>query len=231
MRKIYLAILTIFMFFIIACDESTTSSNGTDNTVENTDTTEATPKPDVPVAVGALVVFEDESDQKFGYKDEKGTLILEPKYAMAMDFENGIAPVVDDEGWAYINEKGEVLLRPFVFDNGPDYFEGGLARFKENNKIGFMDDHGKKVIPANFDFAWPFKTETTSACNGCKEEFADETGEHKVIRGGKWGLIDKTGNWVIPCEYDEIKGFGEEETGEVRTGEEWLKFDNKGTRL
>lgn len=230
MKKIYFLIVSALVFFMASCDDSPSTENTTATDSTKTDIA-VVPVSVTPIAKGELVVFEEETTQNFGYKDEEGTVILAAKYSMAMDFENGIAPVVDKEGWVYINQKGEALLRPFIFDNGPDYFEGGMARFRENNKIGFMDDHGKKIIAASFDFAWPFKTATTFACNGCKEEFADETGEHKVIKGGKWGLIDKTGNWLIPCEYDEIKGFGEEEVGEVRTGEEWFKFDNKGNRL
>lgn len=229
MKKIHFLILSVLVVFMVSCGNS--SSETTNNTANlNTDTA-STIIPETPSPKGNLVAFENETEHTFGYKDEAGTVILEAKYSMAMDFENDVAPVVDKEGWAYINTKGEVLVRPFIFDNGPDYFENGMARFRENNKIGFMDDHANKVIPANFDFAWPFKSSATIACNGCKEEFSDETGEHKVVRGGKWGLIDQKGNWLIPCEYDEIKGFGEEETGEVRTGEEWFKFDNKGNKL
>ena len=54
----------------------------------------------------------------------------------------------DEQGWVYVNEKGEAVLRPFIYDNGPDYFEEGLARFVAKGKMGFHDQSLKVWIPA-----------------------------------------------------------------------------------
>lgn len=52
----------------------------------------------------------------------------------------GVAFVVDDTGWACIDVTGSVRLRPFVFDNGPDYPSEALFRYVDGARIGFADD-------------------------------------------------------------------------------------------
>ena len=54
------------------------------------------------------------------------------------------------------NRKGQLLYYPLLYDNGPDYWEEGLKRYVENDKVGFVNWFGKKVIPARWDFAMPF---------------------------------------------------------------------------
>jgi len=80
-----------------------------------------------------------------------------------------------------INEKGETVIRPFVVDNGPDYFEDGLARFRIDNKFGFFDRTGKIIIGAQFDFAFPFHEGLAAICAGCKEEPEGESIENVEI--------------------------------------------------
>ena len=141
-----------------------------------------------------LNIFEEEGF--FGYKDQNEKVIIAAKYAVAMDFsEKGIAAVADSSGWAYINTRGNILVRPYIYDNGPDYFSEGLARFIEKRKIGFIDEYGKIIIKAQWDFAYPFKNGKAAVCNGCNI-LTDN--EHKKISGGEWGYIDKTGKINVP---------------------------------
>ncbi len=117
---------------------------------------------------GKLVPFENEG--KWGYKNASGQVLIKPQFDMANDFSpEGIAAVVDDKGWAYINEKGETVIRPFVIDNGPDYFKQGLARFRINNKFGFFDRKGKIIIGSQFDFALPFHEGLAAICVDAKK--------------------------------------------------------------
>ena len=149
-----------------------------------------------------------EVDGVWGFADPDGFMIIEPKYAMAYEFsEGGITSVLGDDGWAVINMKGEVLVRPFIYDNGPDYFEEGLARYvDEQGKFGFFDLYGQIAVPAAFDFAAPFVEQRAAVCNGCVRV---QVGEHWTMKGGKWGYIDVKGDVVIPLEYDEANDFVE----------------------
>jgi len=136
-----------------------------------------------------LVPFE--KDGQWGYKDSRGRVVIEPRFVVAQEFlPGGIAAVADEKEWSYIDAKGNVVIKPFLFDNGPDYFREGLARFKSEDKFGFFDKTGKKVIPAQFDFAAPFSE-----------------GLAAVSNSGKWGFIDRKGRIVIPLRFDEVSDF------------------------
>jgi hypothetical protein len=137
-----------------------------------------------------------EKDGLYGYKNQHDQIVISAKYPAAMNFnEKGIAAVADSSGWAYIDTQGNILIRPYIYDNGPDYISEGLARFVENSKFGFFDDSGKIVIDAQWDFAYPFKNGRTAVCKGCKIIIENE---HCSIIGGEWGYIDRTGKVIIP---------------------------------
>lgn len=132
-------------------------------------------------------------------------MVIEPRFVVAQEFlPGGIAAVADQKEWSYIDARGNVVIKPFLFDNGPDYFREGLARFKSENKFGFFDKTGKKVIPAQFDFAAPFSEGLAAVCSGCTEV---SRGEHAFMKGGKWGFIDKKGRIVIPLRFEQVSDF------------------------
>jgi hypothetical protein len=141
-----------------------------------------------------LEIFEN--DGLFGYKSQNEKVVIEAKYVAALDFsDKGIAFVADSSGWVCIDKKGKSLLQPFIYDNGPDYFSEGLARFVEKGKVGFFDESGNIIIKAQWDFAYPFEDGKAAVCNGCK--MATEN-EHQKISGGEWGYINKTGKVITP---------------------------------
>ncbi len=139
---------------------------------------------------------EDPDSDLWGYVTASGEVVIPPHYVLATEFTTkGIAAIVDEDGWAWIDDQGTVLLRPFIFDNGPDDFSEGLSRFVEKGKIGFFDTSGKVVIPARFTFANPFQDGCAAFCEGCIKVMY---GEHYAYEGGAWGCIDRTGTVVVP---------------------------------
>ena len=137
----------------------------------------------------SLIAFEE--NDLWGFKSTDVDAVIPPKYLIVYDFnDHGGAAVLDENGWLFINQAGEELLKPFIFDNGPDAFKEGLARFVEEGKIGFFNPAGDVVIPAKFDFAYPFEQGQAKACEGCESV---KQGDHSVIEGGTWFKIDKTG--------------------------------------
>lgn len=141
------------------------------------------------------VPFEDQQG-RWGLRQPGGRMLIPPRYILFMRVNRfGIAMVLDETGWAAIDTRGQVLLRPFVFDNGPDEFQEGLARFVENNKMGFFNERCQKIIPARFDFALPFENGQARVCQGCRSVKTDD--EHSVIQGGQWQVIDRSGQ-IIP---------------------------------
>lgn len=125
--------------------------------------------------------------------DDKDITAYHRKIFGAENFnKRGVAHIITEEGWVAINRKKKILYRPFIFDNGSDYVQEGLLRFVENGKMGFVNEAGKKVIPAQFDFVYPFEKGRARFCNGCK---TIKDGEHSMMdeKTGTWGEIDKKG--------------------------------------
>lgn len=93
-----------------------------------------------------------------GYKDARGRIVIAPRFIRAGDFtREGLAAVVDEQGWALIDRAVRVVVRtPFLHDGGPDDFSENLARLTDGGKISFYNRRGRIVIAPRFDFALPF---------------------------------------------------------------------------
>ena len=134
--------------------------------------------------------------------------------------------MADSSGWVYIDSGGKVLIRPFIFDNAPDVFQEGLARFVENSQFGYFDEHGKVVIKAQFDFATPFNEGLAAICKDCRREY---NGEHWFMKGGKWGYINRRGKIIISAKFDAARSF-ENGKAQVKIDGQW-KFINKSGKI
>lgn len=147
------------------------------------------------------VVFEAfEEDGKYGFRMQGGSFILiEPRYQFATDFTaDGIAAVVDEEGWAWIDRSSAVRARPHVVDNGPDYFSEGFTRIVQDGKYGFMNARGDVVIAPQFAYAEPFSGGYALVCGDCR---ISKAGKHTSMTGHKWGLINDVGAIALRLEH------------------------------
>lgn len=151
-------------------------------------------------------------DSLVGVKNEKGKIIVPAQFKIFSIIENG--DLVKEETiyfdgfkkdedkeknvWGYVfDRKGNFLYRPFLYDNGADYFEEGVRRFVKNGKVGFADRNGKTVIEPIYDFVSPFNFGYAAFCDGCDWEKTND--EHKAIVGGVWGVINNRGETVQPA--------------------------------
>jgi len=105
----------------------------------------------------------------------------------AYNFSEGLAAVLIDELWGYIDKNGEFVIEPKFQDIGK--FSEGLASATINEgfderKYGYIDKTGNFVIEPKYDWAPPFE-------NG----FAYVNIPSDSING-KWGYINKTGKYV-----------------------------------
>lgn len=73
----------------------------------------------------------------YGYKTHKNVIKIPAKFISTYsDKLCKMAIVLDSkEGWIGIDKKGTIILRPYIYDNGPDYVEEGLFRFTEGKKL------------------------------------------------------------------------------------------------
>ena len=119
-----------------------------------------------------------------------------------------------DNKRGYFNAKnGNVVVEP-KYDHAW-IFSDGLGAVEEDGRIKFLDSTGKIVID-----------------NGMKY---DGTSDGYVFHGGyiavcaeaseKYGLMDKTGNMVLPLEYDYIDIANNLEYWLVRKDKQWAVYD------
>jgi len=158
-------------------------------------------------------------DKKYGFLNRNGKEIVKLDYAIADDFNNGLALVNDsayfDENsgwlgghWGYVNQNGNVVI-PLIYDiAGP--FSDGLALVEKNNEKFYIDKTGKEVLKLSFDDASGFSH-----------------GIAIVLKDDKFGAIDKTGKLVIPLIYD---GYIDsiDKWHRFRQGTDVLVIDNTG---
>jgi hypothetical protein len=106
--------------------------------------------------------------------------------------------------WYYVR-RGVIPVPVESMDNGPDYFEDGLARARVGDKVGYIDRKLNLVIPATYDGAYPFRDRVAVVCTACTIEY-DRTvteGERSWYVGGQWGRIDRRGRVVSPFRPQE----------------------------
>lgn len=155
-------------------------------------------------------------DSLVGVKNQNGKIIVPAQFKIFSDIEDG-EPVKGEtiyfdgykkgeksqkNEWGYVyDKKGNFLYRPFLYDNGADYFSEGLRRFVENGKVGFVDRNGSVVITPQSDFASPFNFGYAAFCNGCDWEKTED--EHKSIVGGTWGVMNFKGEVILPVAKSE----------------------------
>ncbi|TYA73939.1 WG repeat-containing protein [Seonamhaeicola marinus] len=84
-------------------------------------------------------------DDLWGFIDNKGNWIVEPKYDKVRAFKNGLAPVAKNKKWGYINLKGEEII-PLKFKDAEIFSTDGLAPVKINKLWGFVNSKGDLVI-------------------------------------------------------------------------------------
>ena len=112
---------------------------------------------------------------------------------------NGLASVIYEGAIFYVSKTGEVV-RTHFYDNGADYFVEGVARTILDGKFGYIDQQLNIVIMPEYDFAFPFINGMAIVCNDCRSE---SDGEHKVMVGGRWGVINKVGMVILPLNFSK----------------------------
>jgi hypothetical protein len=121
--------------------------------------------------------------------------VIPLKYGGAQSFSDGLAAVMLDGKWGFIDKEGKEVVPPKY--NEVKSFSDGLAAVKleQNSKWGFIDKEGKEVVPPKYIEVEPF-------FDGLALVRLD--GDFML-----YGYINKTGKEIIPLKYDEAWSFSE----------------------
>jgi hypothetical protein len=147
----------------------------------------------------------------WGWLGADGQVAIEPVYARASDFYEGLAAALDVPSHRYglLDPDGRWVDLPRFADVRPA--REGLWCFQDDNKKwGFLDVKGAVVIPAQW-----------TTCSDVSDTLA------AVEVNKKWGFVDKSGALVIPAIYDYATTFTEGR-GLVGVGGKYGFIDRQG---
>lgn len=131
----------------------------------------------------------------YGFIDSAGKVVVEPKYARAGSFSEGLACVCVHEGeqemlpkyplgkWGYISQTGTVAIAP-AFEDAGNFHDGmALILVGEQGLCGYINAKGETVIPAKYIRGF---------------DFSD--GLALVREDTTWKYLDKAGKVVITSD-------------------------------
>lgn len=198
----------------------------------------------INVNAQSLKSFKDNKG-KYGYKDEKGNVIINPKYEDASGFYEGLASVELKGKYGFIDESGNVII-PFVY-NYATVFSEGLAPVLLKGKYGYINKTGIVVIPFKFENAKIFREGLAYVKLNGRHGFIDKDGDEiipikyedaglfheglvSVKLNGKYGFINMTGEEVIPFKFDNGSSFINGEASVTLDGKK-LTIDKNGNEI
>ena len=86
----------------------------------------------------------------WGWVDERGEVVIPPRYDEAGDFHEGLAAVNRKGLWGYIDHSGREVIPLTYLTASP--FAGGYAAVRNfDNRVGVIDRSGSTVLPFRYD--------------------------------------------------------------------------------
>lgn len=119
-----------------------------------------------------------------------GKIALACRYQDVGHFSEGVVPAKNDGLWGYVNLDGDWIIPP-QYANA-HAFLNGLAAVQRNGKYGYIDAQGRLKVPFRF-------VDAGYAHNDRMPVARDDGGT--IL----WGLINTSGDVVLPLEYDCVE--------------------------
>lgn len=129
---------------------------------------------------------------KYGFMDKTGRLVIPARFSNVQPFSEGLAAVSINGQYGYIDRSGKMVIPPQFTEAGP--FSDGLAEAEKEKQRGYIDKTGNFVISGS-----EFKVTRRFS-----EGLAAAMGENE-----KYGFIDKTGKFIIPPQFQRVGDFFE----------------------
>jgi hypothetical protein len=151
-------------------------------------------------------------DEKLGFIDSRGRVIVPPTYDDGGYFHQGCAYVSRNGKFGFIDTLGRVVVPP-KYDTVSDFWEG-LAMVARQGRTGYVNLAGKEVIPLQFERGETF-SESLAA----------------VRLQGKWGFIDHSGRVVIQPRFFQPAYFSQGIAAVMLRDYHSTVIDRTGTQL
>jgi hypothetical protein len=153
-------------------------------------------------------------DDEYGYLDAAGRVAIEPMYRWADDFRGGFALCSLKGQGTIIDETGSVI--GIVPAPATTYFRADVDRiwYQVGKKWGLCNLKGEVLVQPLYDDVDAFSDSLARVNIGAKLEFPG------FMEGGKTGYIDRDGESIIACGFDEL-GWGFHD-GYARVGDDLI---------
>ena len=139
-------------------------------------------------------------NDKYGFIDTKGKVVIEPKYEWASSFSDGLAIVSVEGLYGAIDTQGKTVI-PFEYQALADFHDGFAAAARPpkdpedyESKYGLINKQNEVVIPFMYE----------SMGNLSESLIA-------VKKDGKWGYVDTKNKAIIPItlKYETVNDFSD----------------------
>ena len=158
-------------------------------------------------------------NEKWGYMDIAGKIIIEPIYEYAYPFYEGKAAVQPislkrkrksaENQYGFINKVSEMIIPPVYKGSNLKFSEGLCAVGDES--IGFIDAVGELVIPYQFYYA---------------DHFAEGLSCVRFTEDSKYGFINKEGYITVQAVFDSASAYNNG-LASVHLGKEFGKTSSR----
>lgn len=162
-------------------------------------------------------------DDKWGFMNAQGKMVISATFQDAHNFSEGLASVKTKDKWGFINTKGKFVVKA-EYDKVGAAFNNGYAQVSKKGKWGMINSKGVVVIPLKYVETNMVSEGLTHIKIGQKYGFMNmkgkmvipakyaeayhfQNGLAPVKSKGKWGYINKSGKLVIPYKYIDAESF------------------------
>lgn len=132
--------------------------------------------------------------RKFGWLDEKGDYLINPRFLDAMPFgESSLAAVKDDvsEKWGFVDKDGNWIITPKFRAVLPFEMRNVAPACDAERRLwGLIDNSGEWIVPPQFEKIYEM---------GIPDRFMVEDAAEMV------GVIDLQGKYIVQPRYDDFE--------------------------
>ena len=140
-------------------------------------------------------------NDKYGFVNKNGEVIIKAKFDDVSEFYNGLAVVMIDEKYAIIDSDGQYVVSPGKYDSiedGP--YACGLIKVQKDDKYGYINADGELVIPCSYYRATSMTADGYAVVLTKDKKCAVITQEGDLLEDMSFDNINGT-SWSV-CKYD-----------------------------
>lgn len=192
------------------------------------------------------------ADDKYGYINHDGKMVVSPIFDNANPFSEGLAKVKQGNKFGFIDKAGKWVICDSILKPETPFINGMAVVSNSDGLMGAIDKSGKIIINPQFEKLIPdgdwFIIENSNEFGWCDKsgkiiinpQFADVIplcgfGDSDLapvkVQDGEWGYIDRKGKIVINPQFDVATSFINNKVAWVKNKDKWGLIDKEGNIL